>query len=526
MPINQKFVIRMKKIWIYLIPLLFFIVACQSSDDEMPALPMELNSDEILQEAIQFELNPSGNAPLAAKASFQTLEPVAISLVINGEEMFGPDEANRAENHEIDIFGLRAGMLNEVVFVLHLESGAFSKDTLMLETAVLPEYFPNIHVRSKNLNKMEPGFTLCEFLYGKNGIMVSRPFIFDHNGFIRWYLKLEQINNFTHPIKRLANGNWVFGLDRFIYEYDMLGYEINQWELDGFGQHHDIVEKEDGNLILAVTNKSLQTIEDHIVELDRNTGTIIKTWDLREVLDVDRFDLIWNSRDWLHVNSIWYDETDGGMVISGRHQGIFKISRENELEWILAPHKGWETAGINGEGVALEPYLLRAVDNDDLPYVEEVQVGEERAVDFDWPWGQHDASILPNGHLLTFDNGFNRNYRSSSDNRKSRGVEYELDLDNGWVKQVWEYGQDLDGAFYSRNLSSAAFLPNSSNRILCSGNIHYNDAKRARIVELTFPESIIVFEVDINFANIFGNGTDAWGQTDMMYRAYRLSLYP
>ena len=79
----------------------------------------------------------------------------------------------------------------------------------------------------------------------------------------------------------------------------------------------------------------LATGLDHIVELDRNSGQVVREWDLRQVLDINRYDLLWNAYDWIHVNSVWFDESDESLVISGRTQGIIKVSKDNELIWIL-----------------------------------------------------------------------------------------------------------------------------------------------------------------------------------------------
>lgn len=514
----------MRKLWILSLSCLTIYMSCNKNDDESIDDIHEIPSEAIIQDEVELVLNPSGNAPLAALATFKTLVPTTVTITVNGQLLKAYDMSDTL--HQLPVLGLLAGQENEVVFTIKQEGNQFARDTFSVETGTLPDYLPNVHVKTKNINKMEPGLTLCELSYGKNGSMVARPFMFDANGHIRWYLELEEINNFINPVKRLNNGNWVFGLDRYIYEYDMLGYEINRWELEGYGQHHDIIEKPDGNLILAATKKDLQTIEDHIIEMDRSSGAIVHIWDLRAIMDNDRFDLVWNSRDWLHVNSLWYDESDGSLLISARHQAIFKITKNNDLEWILAPRIGWGNAGVDGTGKALDGYLFEAVNSDGQSYVEAVQQGQERAVDFDWPWGQHDASILPNGHILAFDNGFNRHFRTGDDTLYSRGVEYKIDVVNGQVQQVWEYGALLEGNFYSRNLGSADYLPTTNNRLLCSGNIHTLAAKKAKIIELSYPDSDVVFDVDINFANIYSTGVDAWGQTDMVYRCSRLSLYP
>lgn len=64
-------------------------------------------------------------------------------------------------------------------------------------------------------------------------------------------------------------------------------------------------------------------------------------------------------RNWAHVNSVAYDESDDSIIISARHQGVMKIGRDKEVKWILAPSEGWK----NG----LEKKLLKPVDKDAGP---------------------------------------------------------------------------------------------------------------------------------------------------------------
>lgn len=501
-------------------------MGCKKEDDELQLTGQEIAMEDILAESIELTLNPYENAPLAAEAIINTTGPTMITVQIGLENGLIHEASQTAELHKVPVLGLYPDALNTIIITITAENGDFAKDTLELETNPLPDYLPSIDILTLKENRSEPGFTLCEFLHAKTGKMIARPFLFDSAGRIRWYLELKEIENFINPIKRLRNGNWLFALNQTLYEYDMLGRQINTWEIEGYLQHHEVVEKEDGNFLVAVTKKDLETIEDHIIEIGRISGEILRVWDLREILDIDRFDLFWNSRDWLHVNSLWYDEADGGIIISGRHQGIFKVSRDNRLIWILAPHKGWGSAGLDGTGKPTSNYLLTAVNEEGTPFVEAVQHGEERALNFDWTWGQHAAMALPNGNILAFDNGFNRFFRPGTTPKHSRGVEYKIDEENFTVQQVWEYVSTEPGTFYSRNLGDADYLPITDNRLFCSGNIHHNGERYARIVELAAPEADVIFEAQINYSNIHSTGSDTWGQTDMVYRAERLPIYP
>ena len=68
-------------------------------------------------------------------------------------------------------------------------------------------------------------------------------------------------------------------------------------KLGNYGYHH-ILEMENGNLLLAVnkdgavkidqSGKAIKTVEYHIIEIERESGKIIKEWDIRKILDVNR----------------------------------------------------------------------------------------------------------------------------------------------------------------------------------------------------------------------------------------------
>lgn len=58
---------------------------------------------------------------------------------------------------------------------------------------------------------------------------------------------------------------------------DMLGKIYVEYSLPG-GYHHDYYEMPNGNLLVASDdfNSGKGTVEDYIVELDRETGKIVK----------------------------------------------------------------------------------------------------------------------------------------------------------------------------------------------------------------------------------------------------------
>ena len=73
-----------------------------------------------------------------------------------------------------------------------------------------------------------------------------------------------------------------------LYEIDLLGHIYNEYSIKG-GYHHDYFELPNGNLLVASDdfNNESGTVEDYIIELDRTSGNIIKTWDLKDILNME-----------------------------------------------------------------------------------------------------------------------------------------------------------------------------------------------------------------------------------------------
>ncbi|MEL6986632.1 MAG: aryl-sulfate sulfotransferase, partial [Bacteroidota bacterium] len=270
----------------------------------------------------------------------------------------------------------------------------------------------------------------------------------------------------------------------------------------------------------AVTKQSSGSSLDFIIEYDTQTRSITEEWDMRQYLDVDRKDLVFFAgTDWLHVNSIWHDASDNSLVVSGRNQGIVKVGYDKELKWIMAPHRGWENAGINGNGFDTKDFLLTAVDQEGNILNPNVQEGIEQAPDFDWTWGQHAAMVFPDGDIFVFDNGFNRNFRFQTDGY-SRAAKFSVDGTSLQVKQTWEYGKLLGAEFWSNIISDVDYLPIQENVLITAGTNRIGSSIR----EISYPNKETIFSADLIYKNEFSDGT-VWGDFDIMYRSERMPLY-
>ena len=214
---------------------------------------------------------------------------------------------------------------------------------------------------------------------------------------------------------------------------DLLGKVYTEFSLPG-GYHHDYFEMANGNLLVSSDdfNSDAGTVEDYIVELDRQTGEIVKKFDLKKVLNTDDGKSEnWSSYDWFHNNSVWYDEKTNVVILSGRHKdAVIAIDYDSgKLKWIIGDPTNWDEE--------YQKYFFTPVGDD-----------------FEWQWSQHAAMVTPEGYIFILDNGNNKSKVSDdyvpAEDSYTRGVMYKIDTDKMTIEQVWQYGKERGSDFILR----------------------------------------------------------------------------
>lgn len=396
-------------------------------------------------------LNPYGNSPLTALIVFETKDEESVSITIKGKDELSTytHSFDKERVHYIPVYGLYAGRKNEVI----IKTGDKEK-TLKIETDKLPDNFIMPTKVTKDENKLTND--LYFFTPSSNGYTCA----YDVNGDVRWYLNESAI----WEINRLKNGHLLLSSERLVntpyystglYEMDMLGKIYVEYSLPG-GYHHDYFEMENGNLLVASNDfdNDSGTVEDYVVELDRETGNIVKTFDLKDILKMeDGKSENWIEYDWFHNNSIWYDKKTNSITLSGRHQdAVINIDYETgELNWILGDKTNWSDE--------YQKYFFELTDGE-------------------WQWSQHAAMITPEGYVFLFDNGNNKSKNKDDyvapQNSYSRGVMYKIDTENMTASQVFEYGKKRGSEFYSPYISDVDYL-DKNHYIVHSGGISYKN---------------------------------------------------
>ncbi|MEM1259748.1 MAG: aryl-sulfate sulfotransferase, partial [Bacteroidota bacterium] len=308
-----------------LLALFFFgMVIYSCSDDEGPNRETGgpiIESNRI--ESFSVQLNPTGYAPLTALLRLETTNSVSVELSVIGRNGNASSITKRSDGtgtvFDLEILGLYADYDNQVEINLLDRSGnILETQTIGIQTGPLLAEMPRITINVPS-NADTPILNFVNYFgfVDINDFRPQRPFIFDQFGDIRWYLDFS-----SHPIlfdlfydngmTRLQNGNLLFGDERTgsIYEIDMLGRIADSWSLQGNGFHHHVIEKPDGNLLVTINDASKSTVEDVIIEIDRNSGQFTNTWDLNGSLDNSRrawpTDLADLEVDWFHANAVEY----------------------------------------------------------------------------------------------------------------------------------------------------------------------------------------------------------------------------
>ena len=396
-------------------------------------------------------VNPYGNAPLSAIAIFTTDQEIGGTVTVKGRASedditgaFAP-----ATTHFVPIVGLYAGGVTEVEITLDDGSAA----TLQVETEQPELNYEGFTAEMSDASLYEFNrLNVCCLLTGR---MLAG---FDSKADLRWLytdtgvdgIRISENGHLLVPCGlqdgAAATGTSMLGVD----EIDFTGKIYARYVWPG-GVHHDFMELPDGNLLALADTPGKPGSMDYIVEIDRNSGDVVWTLALSDLVRTDDSGAFMNSEaDWSHPNGVCYDESSDTLIVSCRNQdAIFGIRKaEKKLLWLLGDPTGWEDVDAS---LFFKP------------------VGE----DFEWQYGAHNVSLLDNGDILLFDNGLGGRVKRPDADRAlpdeenySRAVIYRIDTENMTVEQVWQHGKELGAPYYAFIMSGAQPLDGEGKKIL------------------------------------------------------------
>lgn len=390
----------------------------------MANLSLTVNPKNHLSWFVEFDTaHPStASATIASAAGTFAVPSQGIASTVGGS------------HHRVVILGLRVDTDHTVRVTA--DDGASSIDaTVPIHPAPLPTDFqPPIQTLVSEPASMAPGYTMFPAHTGSDlNNPVGNIYIVDSAGKLVWY---HVVQSKIDDVEYLSNGHVLYASHGTIIEIDMLGNEIRRYTAADIGVpalHHMVTELPNGNLVTLYPdmrviggypgNVSYKVVADGIAEFTRD-GHPVRLYPLWDYLDPYRIidQLGWvipvwpdifgaDSRTLTGANGVVYDPSDDSFLVSMRQQDIvLKVSRATgERKWVL----GQDWAGSTGD--------------DDWPYLTLVGPGL-------LPIHQHAPNLLPDGHLMLYDNGNSRQLPEFS-----RPVEYAIDGANLTVSEVWSW---------------------------------------------------------------------------------------
>lgn len=278
-------------------------------------------------------------------------------------------------------------------------------------------------------------------------------------------------------------------------------YSSNQYR-----QHHDIYPLPNGNILMLAISVMSETeaiqagrnpanlidnelYSETILELEpleNNQANIVWQWDIRDhliqdfdntksnfgnvgdnpqLLDINFLNGNTGGKNWLHINSIQYDELRDQIILSSRHMSEIYIIDHSTSTSEAATNSG----GIYGKG---GDFLYRWGN----PQAYKQGTSAERTL-----YGQHTPYFIPDGlpnegKIILFNNGIERSPFYSqvdiiSPPESSLGT-YDYSPNSAYLPSASDYTYDEfttgDSNFFSQIVSNAQQLPNG-NILICQG---------------------------------------------------------
>ena len=462
------------------------------------------------------KVNPYGTSPLTALMIFKTDKAAKVTYTVVGKTdntSITNTVKGYQTTHQVPIVGLYANYSNQVQVTLTYKDGTTEQKTFTIKTGKLPKNLRNtkITVSKSNKSKMEIGNNELTYINKTS----EEPFAVDADGNIRWYSTLYsrhtfvQLSNGHLLIQNRTNGNK--GSYNVLSETDYLGRIYRRYRFsDKLGKssleqyitavHHDALELPNHNLLVTISGGD-KYAEDVIAEIDYKTGKTVKVIDFKKLLPSSMY-RNYNSTttkggkiDWLHMNSLYYDQKTGNLLVSARNQDItMSINyKTGKINWIYSGKKSSWPKKYRSK--LLTPTKGTKITG-----------------------GQHDLTLLSdkNGKLkvLLYDNNIDvTNGDSKTSGKYSQAVQYTIDTKKMTIKQTWSYGKSLGKANFTWVIGSAQRLSNG-NTLIDFG--YKNNGSQSNIIE-----------VDSNNNQVF-NLTISSSKTDRtyVYRALRVKFTP
>ena len=290
----------------------------------------ELVKNKYTLDRAKVYVNPYNANPLSAMIMFYTDDSTEVSVTVKGKNSDDfTINYGKSNYHYIPVYGLYGDYDNTVVVTL----GDKTTKEFRIKTDKID--MPSVTTKSGNI-------TSAGDLYLLTSPISMNSFGLDGYGNVRWMLN----GTYYHNIKVLDNGHLLIGIDTdstsglptVIREIDYLGRIYNEYTIDS-GYLNDFFVKSNGNIIVTSKNADRITISDLVLEIDKNTGKIVKQIDVYKLFEsIDKSFTDGIERDDYFYNSgiEYYEDTDTLLLTYWGGEMVVSIDySDSKINWIF-----------------------------------------------------------------------------------------------------------------------------------------------------------------------------------------------
>lgn len=336
-------------------------------------------------------LNPFGTGSNGLYLYFGTNNPTKVQYTVSVEDESIADYTAWANNagedgfsrvQEFLLIGLVPGEENTVTLTAYNRQGAQTQSASF--TIDMPEPTSGYDVTLETVDG-DSAQELSNGLYYAMGIggQYGYTFFYDNDGVMRYEMVLEGYHSDRFlwdddgSLITCVGSTKVARLNRF-------GQVTQVYDLGTYELHHDINWGPEGTILALATDLEGETVEDQVLQIDLESGEVTHIVDFTQVFQ-SYFDItrpvqatdpfgLWSEGewDWLHLNSLQYDESDNSIIVSSRETStIIKcaLGEEPQIVWMAGNPDFWE-------GTDFAQYSLEAQG------------------DFSYQYGQHDVELM------------------------------------------------------------------------------------------------------------------------------------
>lgn len=411
--------------------------------------------------------------------------PVSVTYTMAALRRRGRVAANSVVT--LPVIGLYAGYTNTAEIRFTFDDGSSQQLSVPITTpaAVADQVLERPHVLTARQRNASLGF---DFLLAKPG-RVAPVTIVDSDGYVRW----SSQNPGSASVLFRDQGIDVGAEDAPILRREELDGATSEVRLDDAAVvrfHHNLEQGPRGLLAeLDVVNRQ----EDVLAEIAPD-GTRLKTWDMVAIISsymVSKGDeyrqFTRPGPDWFHMNSAIYDPSDRSVIVSSRENFVIKLDYDSgEIRWILGdPAKHWYGyPSLRAKALTLPSDALA-------------------------PIGQHSLSLVRDGELMMFNNGYeSMNQPAGTPAGSSRGYSavtaFRIDAAAMTARPSLTFD---DGRSVYSSICSSAYLTGDGSMLLTYSHVGSGDV--IRVVGLN-PQRQTVF--DLSYPTGFGC-TTMWNST-------------